>query len=327
MTTVSDNLVVQLKNRYPMLHNFSNRSFGVEIEFFGLQYVITPLDRGIIKPYCISSRAKDGRHITDLCRDFNLPLGYTPDVWCFQVDTSVRGKGHTKNGAELTSPILHGIEGLVQVFKALQFLGSIEGIDIDASCGFHVHHGVDPQSYNCKELQQLVRIVSQYEDSFYLLIPGDRQNVDTSRPIEIDIEAFLEICESDSGGESCRMQELWYSLENRYDPKSGKNSRYDKTRYHGLNLHSYWYRSTIEFRYHSAILRKIDEAMQWIIFTQFLVELSQGNILDIYAYPNTNKWLQTIYKIYMDLGYRNRIRKVVDQLQVEGSQDIYSNIN
>jgi hypothetical protein len=327
MMTVPDNLVVQLKNKYPMLQNFSNRSFGVEIEFFGLQYVITPLDRGIIKPYCISSRAKDGRHITDLCRDFKLPLGSTPDLWCFQADTSVRGKGHTKHGAELTSPILHGIEGLVQVFKALQFLGSVEGINIDASCGFHVHHGVDPQSYNCKELQQLVRIVSQYEDYFYLLIPGDRQNIATCRPIEIDIEAFLEICKSDAGGENCRMKELWYSPENRYDPESGKNCRYDKTRYHGLNLHSYWYRSTIEFRYHSAVLQKIDEAMQWIIFTQFLVELSQGNILDIYAYPNTNKWLQTIYKIYLDLGYRNRIRKVIDQCQIEGSQDIYSNIN
>ncbi len=327
MTTVSDNLVVQLKNRYPMLHNFSNRSFGVEIEFFGLQYVITPLDRGIIKPYCISSRAKDGRHITDLCRDFKLPLGSTPASWYFQADTSVRGKTHTKHGAELTSPILHGIEGLVQVFKALQFLGSIEGIDIDASCGFHVHHGVDPQSYNCKELQQLVRIVSQYEDYFYLLIPGDRQNTATCRPIEIDVEAFLKICKSDAGGKNCRMKELWYSPENRYDPESGKNCRYDKTRYHGLNLHSYWYRSTIEFRYHSAVLQKIDEAMQWIIFTQFLVELSRGNVLDIYAYPNTNKWLQTIYKIYLDLGYRDRIRKVVDRFQIEGSQDIYSNIN
>jgi len=327
MTTVSDNLIEQLKKKYPMLQNFSERTFGVEIEFFGLQYVVTPLDRGIIKPYCISSRAKDGRHITDLCRDFKLPLGSAPDSWSFQADSSVRGQGHTKHGTELTSPILHGVEGLVQVFKAFQFLGSIEGIDIDASCGFHVHHGVDPQSYHCKELQQLVRIVSQYEDSFYLLIPGDRQNVATCRPIEIDVEAFLEICESDSGGKNCRMQELWYSPENRYDPKAGKNSRYDKTRYHGLNLHSYWYRSTIEFRYHSAILHKIDEAMQWIIFTQFVIELSQGNILDIYAYPDTNKWLQTIYKIYMDLGYRNRIRKVVDQLQIRGTQDLGSSIN
>jgi len=69
MTTEADRLIQQLKNKYPMLENFTERSFGVEIEFFGLDYLITPLDRGIIKPYSIKSRAKDGRHFLDLSRD------------------------------------------------------------------------------------------------------------------------------------------------------------------------------------------------------------------------------------------------------------------
>ena len=194
-------------------------------------------------------------------------------------------------GAELISPILSGVEGLVQVFNAFQFLKAIEGIDIDASCGMHVHHGVDPAAYNCKELQQLVHIVHHYEDLFYLLIPGDRKNAETCRPMEIDVKAFLDVCEGHDDGHNCQIKDLWYSLENRYDEKSGVNSRYDKTRYHGLNLHSYWYRSTIEFRYHSALLEKADEAIQWIIFTQFLIELSQDHAPDIYYYPEANKWL------------------------------------
>ena len=183
--TVSDHFVIELKNKYPMLQNFTDRTFGVEVEFFGLNYVITPLDRSIIKPYCISSRAKDGRHITDLYKDYNLVLGASRDLWHFEQDSSVRGKGHTRCGAELVSPILSGMEGLVQVFNAFRFLNAIEGIDIDASCGIHVHHGVDPAAYNCKELQQLVRIVHHYEDLFYLLIPGERQDAETCRPMEI----------------------------------------------------------------------------------------------------------------------------------------------
>jgi len=317
----SDNLALRLKQKYPMLQNFTDRTFGVEIEFFGLNYVMTPLDRNIIKPYSISSRAKDGRHITDLYQDYNLSLGTDQDTWHFEKDTSVRGKGHTQCGAEFVSPILSGLEGLVQVHNAFRFLQAIEGIDIDLSCGMHVHHGVDRSVYNCKELQQLVRIIHRYEDLFYLLIPGDRRNADTCRPMEIDVKTFLDVCEGEFGGNNCQIKELWYSLQNRSDANGGENARYDKTRYHGLNLHSYWYRSTVEFRYHSALLEMVDEAIQWIIFTQFIIELSQGNILDIYAYPNTNKWLQTIYKIYMDLGYRNRIRKVVDQLQIGGTQD------
>ena len=303
-----DGLVSKLKKKYPMLQNFTDRTFGVEIEFFGLNYLITPVDNNIIKPYLISSRAKDGRHITDLYKDYSIDLGTSRDLWHFERDTSVRGKGHTRCGAELISPILSGMEGLVQVYNAFQFLNAIEGIDIDVSCGMHVHHGVDPAAFNCKQLQQLVRIVHHYEDLFYLLIPGERRNAETCRPMEIDVKAFLDVCEGDDDGHNCRIKDLWYSIQNRFDANGGVNARYDKTRYHGLNLHSYWYRSTIEFRYHSALLDKVDEAIQWIIFTQFIIELSQGHAPDIYYYPEANKWLATIYKIYKESGYQERIK-------------------
>ncbi len=304
-----DDLFVRLKKKYPMLDNFTDRTFGVEIEFFGLNYVITPIDNNIIKPYCISSRAKDGRHILDLFKDYNLSFGTSRDVWHFEKDTSVRGKGHTQSGAELISPILSGLEGLVQVYNAFRFLNAVEGIDIDVSCGMHVHHGVDSAVYSCKQLQELVRIVHHYEDLFYLLIPGNRKHAKTCRPMEIDVESFLDVCDADVGENNCRIKDLWYSLQNRYDEERGVNSRYDKTRYHGLNLHSYWYRSTIEFRYHSALLENADEAIQWIIFTQFLIELSQDHVPDIYYYSEANKWLATIYKIYKELGYQKRIKK------------------
>lgn len=292
-----------------MLQNFTDRTFGVEIEFYGLNYLITPVDNNIIKPYLISSRAKDGRALTDLCRDHKLPLGTNQDTWHFEQDTSVRGKGHTRCGAELISPVLSGIDGLIQVHEAFRFLHAIEGIDIDESCGMHVHHGVNSLVYNCNELKQLVRIVHHYEDLFYLLIPGNRRIAKTCRPMEIDVKAFLDVCEGGDKDHDCRIKDLWYSMENRYDANRGVNSRYDKTRYHGLNLHSYWYRSTIEFRYHSAVLEKVDEAIQWIIFTQFLIEMSQGYVPDIYYYPEANKWLSTIYKIYTKYGYKERIKQ------------------
>ncbi|MBW2090117.1 MAG: amidoligase family protein [Deltaproteobacteria bacterium] len=98
--------------------------------------------------------------------------------------------------------------------------------------------------------------------------------------------------------------------ENRYDIESARNPRYDKTRYHGLNLHSYWYRNTIEFRYHSAVLYAIDEAMQWIIFTQFLIELSRGHVPEVHFHSEANKWLQMIYKIYEEFGYQDRLKKM-----------------
>jgi Putative amidoligase enzyme len=312
MTAEADQLILKLKTRYPMLEYFTNRTFGVEIEFFGLKYVDLPIHNGIIKPYNISSRAKDGRHILDLIKDYGLPIKDDRESWHFEKDGSVRGMGHTRSGAELTSPIMSGITDLAQVYQMFQLLCDIDGIDIDKSCGLHVHHGVDPEKYNCAHLQQLVRIVHPFEEQFYLLIPGDRQDSETCRPMEIDVEAFLDICDGDVESGSCEIKDLWYSAENRCEEKAGNYTRYDKTRYHGLNLHSYWYRSTIEFRYHSAILHNIDEAMQWIIFSQFLVELSQGNAPNIYHSYEANKWIQTIYDIYKDLGYESQIKTVAN---------------
>ena len=301
-------LRLRLQNQYPMLRYFEDRTFGVEIEFYGLDYLLTPLDESIIKPYNIFSRTCDGRRFKQLCSDSQIAIGKDRESWHFEEDTSVRGKGHTKYGAELVSPILTGIEGLVQVYQALQFLAEIEGVNIDGSCGFHVHHGVDREVYSCEQLKELVRIVHPMESLFYLLIPGERQNKATCRPMEIDVKAFLKDCDPVCGPSNCRLQKLWYSSENRYDPEEARYPRYDKTRYHGLNLHSYWYRSTIEFRYHSAVLHHLDDAMQWIIFSQFLVEMSQGNVPIIHFHSNGNKWLQTIYVIYHTLGYSDRIR-------------------
>ncbi|UCF03551.1 MAG: amidoligase family protein, partial [Deltaproteobacteria bacterium] len=151
-------LIVRLKNQYPMLHYFEDRTFGVEIEFYGLNYLLTPLDNGIIKPYNISSRARDGRRFKELCADSNIAIGADSDSWHFQEDTSVRGKLHTRYGAELVSPILSGIGGLVKAYQAMQFLNEIEGVNIDGSCGFHVHHGVDRDLYGCENLKELVRL-------------------------------------------------------------------------------------------------------------------------------------------------------------------------
>ena len=40
----------RLIDRYPMLGYFTPRSFGVEIEFFGLKYSISHGDREVIPP-------------------------------------------------------------------------------------------------------------------------------------------------------------------------------------------------------------------------------------------------------------------------------------
>ncbi|MCU0586720.1 MAG: amidoligase family protein [Syntrophobacteraceae bacterium] len=302
---VSRQLAARLTTKYPMLQHFTDRPFGIEIEFYGLKYYMLPPDNGIIKPYNIHSRARDGRDVPQLLRDRGLELGVDSGSWHFEEDTSIVHRG----GVELVSPILRGFDGLIQAHRFFELLGEIEGVEIDASCGFHVHHGVDAGTFGCPELKQLVRIVYAIEDYVFMLIGGGRAAKDTCRPMDLNIKDLLELkdCESECGAGGCRIKQLWYSPDNRYDPSRGRPDRYDMTRYHGLNLHSYWYRSTIEFRYHCAVLDKIDEAMQWIIFTQFLVNLSEGRVPIIDYHSTGNKWLKTIYRVYLAFGHMKRI--------------------
>ncbi len=302
----SPELAAKLKKKYPMLHYFTDRTFGVEIEFYGLDYYILPPDNGIIKPYNIHSTAKDGRSFLQLLEDYRVSLGTDRESWHLEEDSSIVHRG----GVELISPILRGLHGLVDAYRFFQLVGQIRGAEIDESCGFHVHHGVAPGQYVCANLKTLVRIVYAMEDYLYHLIADGRFAKDTCRPMDLDIEAVLKLgdCEHECKQIGCRLKELWYSSENRYEVNGKRPARYDMTRYHGLNLHSYWYRSTIEFRYHSAVLQKIDEAMQWIIFTQFLVELSDGRIPLLDYYKHTNKWMKTMYKMYLAFGYMDRIK-------------------
>ena len=93
--TIPHWLIVRLKNQYPMLHYLTERTFGVEIEFYGLEYTLTPVDGSIIKPYNIHSKARDGRNFSQLCQQAKINLGADKNSWHFEEDTSVRGRLRT----------------------------------------------------------------------------------------------------------------------------------------------------------------------------------------------------------------------------------------
>lgn len=298
----------RLKYRYPMLRYFTPRTFGVEIETFGLKYTISPGDQGVIPPYKITSRSAEGELLPQIFARHGISLdGLSPDAppyeaWSFVLDDTIKGAG----GSELVSPILSGLKGLAQVYDVLLLLKEFPQIQVNETCGFHVHHGVEPSSFSNRELFQLLRIVSIFEDYIYCLLPEERRQADTCRPLEIDLHEWYRRDGSET--HVPRVQHLWYSPENRDDPEKPRHRKMHPTRYHGLNLHSYWYRNTIEFRYFPSLLDQPEELMQWIIFSQFLVEWSAGRRPKLEYLPNSNKWMNTLYKIYLGTGMLSHIK-------------------
>jgi hypothetical protein len=298
----------RLKERYPMLRYFTGRPFGVEIEVFGLKYSISAGDREVIPPYKVMNRSAAGVLLPRVFQERGFILNgdsaaESPyEAWCLVTDDSIKGAG----GGELVSPILSGIQGLIEVYQVISLLREFPEIQVNETCGFHVHHGVDPATFGNQELFQLMRIVAIFENYIYHLLPEDRRYAATCRPLEIDLYKWFR-----RDGSECQVPEvknLWYSPENRDDNKTPKQRKHHPTRYHGLNLHSYWYRGTIEFRYYPSVLDQPEELMQWIIFTQFLVEWGAGRRPVLDYVPNPNKWFNTLYKIYLGAGMLDHIR-------------------
>ncbi len=298
----------RLKYSYPMLRYFTHRTFGVEIETFGLKYTISAGDREVIPPYKIMTRSLDGVLLPQVFQSAGITLGgYSPDDdpyqgWCFVLDDSIKGAG----GSELVSPVLCGLKGIARVYEVLLLLQEFPDIRVNETCGFHIHHGVDPSSFGNEALFQLLRIVSIFEDYIFYLLPKERRGADTCRPSGIDLYQWYR--RDGSGGPPPWVKSLWYSPENLDDPEVAQSRKLHPTRYHGLNLHSYWYRGTIEFRYFPSLLDQPEELIQWILFSQFLVEWSAGRqpILEYLSRPD--KWLNTLYKIYMASGMMSLIQ-------------------
>jgi hypothetical protein len=298
----------RLKERYPMLRHFTTRSFGVEIEFFGLKYSVSAGDRDVIPPYKIMNRSPGGVLLPRVFQERGIALnGFSPteapyEAWSFVLDDSIKGAG----GAELVSPIVSGVKGLTQIYQAINLLREFPEILVNETCGFHVHHGVDPEKFGNRELFQLLRIVAIFENYIYQLLPEERRTAETCRPLEIDLYEWFR--RNGSKRQVPLVKNLWYSPENRDDAKTPQQRRLHPTRYHGLNLHSYWYRGTVEFRYYPSVLEQPEELMQWIIFTQFLVEWGAGRRPELDYVSKPNKWLNTLYKIYLGAGMMDHIR-------------------
>jgi hypothetical protein len=160
---------------------------------------------------------------------------YAPDgrVWNVVHDGSLSG---FDNG-EVVSPILtyDDIPTLQQLVRALRRAGARS----DASCGIHIH--VDGSRLNGRAIANLVKMVAKQERILEQALGITDQRLGRyCRPVSDDLVAEVE---SRSPRDTEAMSRLWYGTH------GGRPTRYDGSRYHGLNLNSLFFRGTVEFRW------------------------------------------------------------------------------
>ena len=131
------------------------------------------------------------------------------------------------------------IEDLQNVVRALVKKGAMA----NTSCGIHVH--VDGANHTPESLSRLLNFAIGRQDLFYEALQiGDRANRWCHK---ISPELFKAM--KQTGRQSRDAAEhIWYSPRNDGYEGGISHSHYNTTRYHGINLHAFFTKGTVEFR-------------------------------------------------------------------------------
>lgn len=218
-----------------------SQRFGVEIEFTG----ITREKAARIVAKMLNSEASRPMNNCYHTRKINDCNGRE---WKVMRDSSINTERNDgtrdypdEYRCELVTPPLNyeDIETLQEIVRALREAGA----KANSSCGIHVH--VDGANHNVESLRRLVNVFTQRQDLIYdALNIGHRANQWCRKT---DPKLF-EAMKKDRNITMRKAEELWYS-----DANSGywgriDHSHYNETRYHGLNLHAFFSKGTVEFR-------------------------------------------------------------------------------
>lgn len=225
-----------------MSTSIQNQNFGVEIELTGITRAAAAAT--IAEYFGNTSRHIGTSYDTYGARDRK---GRT---WKAMRDGSIRCEkkrgdeiipADQQYSCEVVSPILQyeDIEDLQNVIRALVKKGAMA----NASCGIHVH--VDGANHTPESLSRLLNFAIGRQDLFYEALQiGDRANRWCHK---ISPELFKAM--KQTGRQSRDAAEhIWYSPRNDGYEGGISHSHYNTTRYHGINLHAFFTKGTVEFR-------------------------------------------------------------------------------
>lgn len=219
-----------------------NQNFGIEIELTGITRANAAK---VIANYFGSS----SRYIGTYYKIYEA-TDRKGRTWKAMSDGSIRCQvkrnGRIANASgeyscEIVSPILQyeDIEDLQNLVRELVKAGAMA----NTSCGIHVH--VDGANHTPESLTRLLNFATGRQDLIYEALEiGDRANRWCHK---ISPELFKAM--KASGKQSMAAAErVWYSSANDGYGGTIDHQHYNATRYHGINLHAYFTKGTVEFR-------------------------------------------------------------------------------
>lgn len=225
-----------------------NQCFGVEIEMTGLtreraeqalgEYFGTDYDYigGVYEAYAVQDQ--QGR-TWKLMRDGSIDVER-------RGQNLYRGTPDRELQVEFVTPKLT-YEDMPQFQECIRRLRKAGG-KVNSSCGLHVH--VDGANHNQLSLKNLLSIMYSKEDILFkaLQVNGNRVRQYCQKVREPMLQQVRRQIGSSETQNLSRLESIWYGGDD------GSRQHYHWTRYYALNLHSMFYRGTVEFRMFNSTL-------------------------------------------------------------------------
>ena len=222
--------------------SIKDQRFGVEVEFTGITR--EEAAQALALYFGTSARHVGGRYDKWVVEDTE------GKDWTLMSDASIKGERKTGNGyritgdaeyhVEMVTPILTypEMEKLQECVRQVRHAGAI----VNSSCGIHVH--VDASNHNRQSLKNLIGIMYSKEDILFKALQVKESRVlRWCKKVREPMLQKARKLSSDETKDHTALESIWYEGFN-HDTRE----HYNKTRYYALNLHSVFYRGTVEWR-------------------------------------------------------------------------------
>jgi hypothetical protein len=115
---------------------------------------------------------------------------------------------------------------------------------ITKDCGLHIH--IDARDYNFYDIAKLIKVYAAIEPVLFMMVPAHRRKSKFCLPCG---QLYKNAIASDTRDTYfAKKTSVVFGTYNNYDSNANRKSKYNAARYNALNLHSWFYRGTIEFR-------------------------------------------------------------------------------
>lgn len=215
------------------------QTYGVEVEMYHISRASAArcLEDSLtrITGALWEARYKGGVYDAWLVRPSNMPS----PVWTIERDSSIVAPRAEQ--VELVTPVLgwDDMPTLQQVLRDLRKAGARS--DPSHTCGIHVHVCAD--GHTARTLRNLANIMASHEALLVKALDLDTSRVLTyAKPVN---PVFLAAVNRERPETLDDLKRVWYDV---YDGIDGSDFHYHESRYHMLNLHSFFSGKGIEFR-------------------------------------------------------------------------------